>query len=287
MKFCLLVDDKPLFYSDKIEDLEHYINVLYDNRTDGKRASERDYKIISGFNEKQPRDRTHWENVYKTCNRCKKILCVEHFITEKGKEVGSCNACRFKRKTHSNDISPMVKEPIRKILTNRFGHNIAEEIKKKPNISFGGTRSNYIRSPENEIKQLENLTKRPRDAIIIPKFESLKSKESTPLFYEPFKKEISDATNEEVNGIKRWSFYYMYPSSQPKITSSAFSMNDYPTGVKKIGKDDEWVNFSLVCYTKNEKEAKELVEKFMKKHNWDLKKAEEGLNNKNTQWEFL
>lgn len=282
MKFCLLVDDKPLFCADTIKELEHYIDVLYDSRKDGKRPSERDYAIITGFDEKNPQDRSHWENVYKTCNRCNKILSVEHFITERGKEVGSCDVCRAKRKVCSKKRPLVAKETIGQVLSKRFGYKDTDEIRKK--LCFGSEcgGSNYIRSPKNEEKHAVNLKLRSCDTIVIPKIEVPQIKEHAPLFYEPFKKNETKVAD----GVKRWSFYYLYPYSQPKITSTSFPMSDYPAGVKKVGKDGEWVNFSLVCYSKNEKEAKEMVEKFMKRHKIQLKKAERDLDSKIPQWEF-
>lgn len=281
--FCLIVDDKPLFYTADLDQIQNYLHILHDSKMKEKRGCERNYIVVRGFNEKDPTDKSKWETVYKTCNRCHKILKIEYFINNSDKEVGSCAFCRkIREMRYNHNAAEYTPADVMNEVEKRFGSIDASVITRKPDIDVEST--HYERSPANIAKKLFK-TGSSSNTIIIPKNIGEPKKEPTSLFYTPFKKDLKKAVA-SVNGVKRWSFYYLYPSSQPKITSSAFPMDDYPNGVKKVGKDDAWVNFSLVCYTKNEKEAKELVEKFMKKHAKELKKAEEELDSKISQWDF-
>lgn len=281
--FCLIVDDKPLFYTTDLDQIQSYLHVLHDAKMKEKHGCERNYIVVRGFNEKDPTDKSKWRTVYKTCNRCHKILKVEYFINNSDKEVGSCAFCRkIREMRYNHNADKYTPVDVMNEVEKRFGEIDASSLTRKPDIDVEST--HYERSPANIAKKLFK-TGRSSNTIIIPKNIGESKKEPTSLFYTPFKKDSKKAVA-SVNGVKRWSFYYLYPSSQPKITSSVFPMDDYPNGVKKVGKDDAWVNFSLVCYTKNEKEAKEMVEKFMKKHVKDLKKAEEELDSKIPQWDF-
>lgn len=279
--YCLFVDNTPLFYTTDIGQIQGYLHILHDAKMGNKNRCERNYTVVSGFNEKDPTDKSKWQTVYKTCNRCHKILKVEYFINNSDKEVGSCAFCRKMRELrYNNNTGAYTPVDVINDVEKRFGEIDASSLTRKPAID--GSDTYYERSPLNIAKKRLTGVKPANDTIIIPKIPVDKVKEPAPLFYEPFKKD----TVKETNVVKRWSFYYLYPFSQPKITSSAFPMSDYPTGVKKVGKDDEWVNFSLVCYSKNEADARERVEKFMKKHRGDLEKAEKGLDSKIPQWEF-
>lgn len=279
--FCLIIDDKPLFYTADLGQIQSYMHILYDSKPSDKNGFERNYTVISGFNEKDPTDKSKWQTMYKTCNRCHKIMKVEYFINNSDKEVGSCAFCRKKRELRYNKHMDAYRTvDVINDVEKRFGKIDASSLTRKPDID--GADTYYERSPLNIAKKQLPEVKRAANTIIIPRHIEDTKKEPVPLFYEPFKK----AADKQVNTVRRWSFYYLYPYSQPKITSTLFPMNDYPAGVKKVGKDGEWVNFSLICYSKEEKKARELVEKFMKRHKVELNKAEAGLDSKIPEWEF-
>ena len=63
--FCLIVDDKPLFYTTDLDQIQNYLHILYDSKMKEKRGCERNYIVVRGFNEKDSTDKSKWKTIFE------------------------------------------------------------------------------------------------------------------------------------------------------------------------------------------------------------------------------
>lgn len=296
MAFCLVINDKPIFYTSELKRVVEQANMLLGNLEIKRRGK---VEIVGDYDPNNPKPFGTYPILYRKCNRCLKLFSFPYFMNEKQKSSNCCLHCREKRKaqyrkTYNGYNPAFVDGYIAKTYGKEYVVDVAWNKCDMDARPIRGVYRKYAGCVEADGYRAEDTFKSP-----VKSRSEMKAKKTT----EPVKDRVGvpdinpyntvqTQTAVETTGetypdsgkteplTRRWSYHFVLGLKQPTVRCSDWNLdfNDETRAIQHGLR--AWSDYTLVCYGKVRNEADEKIKVFLAEHSDEVHSA------KTTKFDF-